>query len=243
MNGDLPPSDGFQSDQVIDVEEFAKSLRIVPAGHKYKIRVDKERYVVIKPTITGREILALAQKTPEECLLHQRLRGGQTRTIEPNDKVDLTGEGPERFMTMKREAQEGFTDHRRVFRLSTGDEAFLSEKCPGWEAISEGGSQWILIRDFQLPAGYLPASVELAVQLSSGYPDAALDMAYFYPAIQRVSGQDIPATGPHALDGRQWQRWSRHRTTANPWVPGEDSLATHIAYIESFLVDEFRKRP
>lgn len=242
MNAD-PKNQNASEPEVIDVEEYAKTGRPVPPGKKYKIRIDRAPYTVTMPKLTGRQILAEAGKTPETHLLHQRLRGGVTRTVEANDSVDLTGDGPERFMTMIRETQEGFAEGRRQFRLSTADESFLNSRFPGWEAVKEGDTQWVIIRNYVLPTGYSALTTNVAIQLVAGYPDAGLDMAYFTPALQRTGGQAIPAITPHTLDGRDWQRWSRHRTAANPWVPGEDSLATHLSYIEFFLAEECRRRP
>lgn len=228
---------------VVDLEEYAKTGRDVPRDRRYQIRIDRERFVVHHPSITGREILALAHKKPEDYLLHQRLRGGATRTIEADEKVDLTGKGPERFMTMKRETQEGFVQARRQFKLASSDDSFLTDQFPKWESVLEGGAQWIVIRDFVLPIGFNVPQTDLAIQLVAGYPDSALDMAYFSPDIQRTDGKPIPALSPHQFDGRVWQRWSRHRTGANPWTPGEDNLATHVSYVKYFLTEEFKKRP
>lgn len=229
--------------EIIDLEEYAKAGRDVPPGRQYQIRIDKERRTVQTPKITGREILALVNKTPETHFLHQRLRGGATRTIEADDVVDLTGPGPERFMTMKRETQEGLAEPRRQFQLTAADQAFLSGHFTRWEAVMEGSAQWIIIRDFALPAGFSVVKADVAIQLVAGYPDAALDMAYFNPGVARQDGKEIPALSPQPFDGGNWQRWSRHRTGANPWTPGEDNLATHITYVKFFLAEEFRKRP
>lgn len=229
--------------EIIELEEYAKANRPVPPDRRYRIRIDLDRFVVDRPTITGREILALVHKKPEDYILHQRLRGGAARTIEGGEKVDLTGPGPERFMTLKREAQEGFADGRRQFKLADADGASLAERFPKWEAVLDGTSQWVLIREFKLPPGYNVTEADLAIQLVAGYPDAALDMAYFSPALQRADGKEVPAISAHQLDGRNWQRWSRHRTGANPWVSGEDSLSTHVSYIQFFLAEEFKKRP
>lgn len=241
-------TDNAKQTEIIDIEEYAKKDREVPTGHHYKIRIDKESYVVETPTITGRKILALAGKTPEEYLLHQRLRGGGTRTIEAAEQVDLTGRGPERFMTMKRETQEGFTQEgpakvRRQFKLSATDEAFLTNHYSSWDAVLERDAQWILIRQFPVPQGYSATHPDLAIPLVAGYPEAPLDMAYFSPALSRIDGKEIPKLSPHTFDGQSWQRWSRHRTPANPWTVGEDDISTHISYISFFLAEEFRKRP
>lgn len=228
---------------LIDIEECAKAGKPVPRARRYQIRVDRERFIVEQPEITGREILRLAGKTPEEYLLHQRLRGGVTKSIEPDEVVDLTKPGPERFMTMKRETQEGFCEPRRAFRLPTADEAFLNAHYPGWEAVKDGKTQWVVVPDFPLPPGFNVGVATLAIDLVAGYPDAALDMAYFAPDLQRTDGKSIPALATRQFEGKPWQRWSRHRTNANKWIAGEDSVATHIAYIDSFLRAEFEKRP
>ena len=243
MSTESKPQNHGDHSEVIDLEEYAKTGRDVPPDRRYQIRIDRERFVVHRPSITGQDILALVNKTPEHYLLHQRLRGGATRTIEADEKVDLTGKGPERFMTMKRETQEGFVDARRQFKLAPPDDSFLTEEYPKWESILEGGAQWIVIRSFVLPSGFNVPQADLAIQLVAGYPDAALDMAYFNPDIQRIDGKAIPALSQQQFDARMWQRWSRHRTGANPWTPGEDNLSTHVSYVKYFLAEEFKKRP
>ncbi len=68
----------------------------------------------------------------------------------------------------------------------------------------------------------------------------ALDMMYVYPALMRTDGKPIGRVEVmQAIDGKQFQRWSRHRTNANPWVSGEDSLETHIYLVEDFFRSEF----
>ena len=44
-----------------------------------------------------------------------------------------------------------------------------------------------------------------------------------------------------AIDGKTYQRWSRHRTAQNPWKAGFDGLETHVYLIEDWLVREFEK--
>ncbi len=128
---------------------------------------------------------------------------------------------------------------RRQFRLPTADEAFLNSLGLQWEAISEAGVSWVIVRNYLLPPGFRHAVTDMAIRIISGYPDAALDMAYFYPWLEMPSGRAISRTeGRQALDGRKWQQWSRHRTGVNPWVPGEDNLQTHYEYVQSWLAAE-----
>lgn len=102
--------------ETIDIEEFAKAGRPVPHGCRYRIRIDRERFVVDEPCLTGAQILALVDKSPCEFMLSQKLRGGEVRKIGPDDKVDLTKPGVERFMTLPLDPTEG-SDHAAATRL------------------------------------------------------------------------------------------------------------------------------
>lgn len=94
-------------EEVIDIEVYSKAGKSVPPGRTYRIRIDKENYTVRQSVITGREILALAGRTPEEYNLYQHIRGSQTKTIDAGENVDLTTPGVERFTTMRRANTEG----------------------------------------------------------------------------------------------------------------------------------------
>jgi hypothetical protein len=132
---------------------------------------------------------------------------------------------------------------RRNFDVGDEDEAFLNQyECP-WEAVIDG-SPWILIHGFSVPKGYNHDKVTAAIRIESGYPQGQLDMVYFFPALKRSDGQPIGCSeAQQALDGKIFQRWSRHRTPENPWKPGFDNLGTHIFLIEEWLVREFEKCP
>lgn len=91
----------------VDVEQFVKEGKPVPRARRYRIRIDRESFVVSVPEMTGRAILALAGKTPEQYLLSQRLRGGVVRLVGPDETVSFLGPGVERFMTMPKDATEG----------------------------------------------------------------------------------------------------------------------------------------
>lgn len=130
---------------------------------------------------------------------------------------------------------------RRQFQLPRMDEDFLAARNLPWEAVVEGSTQWVVLHEFLLPPGYNVGKASVAVQIVAGYPVSPLDMAYFDPHLSRADGKAIAALSPHAFDGKQWQRWSRHRTDANPWTPDEDNFGTHVAYVETWLQDELKK--
>ncbi len=130
---------------------------------------------------------------------------------------------------------------RRQFDLLPEDEQFLNDYGLPWETVVDG-SQWVLIHDFPTYGPYDHATVTAAIRLETGYPNTALDMVYFSPSLARQDGIRINATEvQQPLDGKSFQRWSRHRTPQNPWKPGQDSVGTHIFLIEDWLQREFDK--
>lgn len=93
---------------IVDLEEFSKSGKHIPSGVCYKIRIDREKYLVDDECITGKELLELAGKLPiEKFQINQKLRGGLVKKIGYNEKVDLTTYGIERFMTLPLDQTEG----------------------------------------------------------------------------------------------------------------------------------------
>lgn len=135
-------------------------------------------------------------------------------------------------------------DLRRDFMLPPDDEAFLNGYgCP-WETIIAGQTRWVLLHEFWTRHdGYNVERTTAAIRIETGYPKTALDMVWFYPALTRKDGKPIGATqATETIDGKAFQRWSRHRTQANPWIVNEDSLASHIFLIEGWLLREFEMR-
>lgn len=223
-------------EEVVDLEEYAKAGKAPPRAKAYRIRIDKQQYVVHVPQLKGSEILALAGKTPDRFKLYQQVRGGgQPQPVKPEQVVDFTEPGIERFKTLPVDSTDGLAEPRRQFRLSEADEAFLDGLGLRWEAISYGGAKWIIVYDYALPVGYNVAKADLAVRIEPDYPTAQLDMAYFTPALSRSDGKSIKNLSPVSIDGRAFQQWSRHRTAGSTWRPGEDDLESHFLYIQSFL--------
>ncbi len=131
---------------------------------------------------------------------------------------------------------------RREFQLPAEDEEFLNTLGYPWETIVNGGQQWVLIHNFPTLGEYNHSEVTAAIRLESGYPLTALDMVYFFPALARKDGRQIGATNAtQKIEEKDFQRWSRHRTGANPWKPGVDNLGSHICLVEDWLLREFEK--
>lgn len=91
----------------VDLEAFVGEGRRPRARH-YWIRIDRVRHRVDVMQMTGRELLTLAGKTPpEQWMLSQKLRGGQSRKVGLDEVVDFTAPGVERFMTLPLDQTEG----------------------------------------------------------------------------------------------------------------------------------------
>jgi hypothetical protein len=131
---------------------------------------------------------------------------------------------------------------RRQFRLPSDDEEYLNACGFSWETVIDNQVQRVVIRSFPVPPGYNHSVVDLNIHIQSGYPDAQIDMAYFYPPVARNDGRPINKVHiTDNFDGKQWQGWSRHRTPANPWRPGIDCIGTHLALVEEWLKKELTK--
>lgn len=130
---------------------------------------------------------------------------------------------------------------RRQFDLLEEDAEYLDARGLHWETLREGNALWLLVHSWPVPSGYNVSEVSVALRLT-GYPSGALDMAWFSPALARTDGVPIRATSARTvIDGRSWQRWSRHRTAQNPWRPGVDGIPTHLALVEHWLEREFAR--
>jgi hypothetical protein len=73
----------------------------------FRIRIDRDDFEVPGPTITGRELLVLAGKTPiERYAVYSKVKG-TTERIDLDQVVDLTRPGLERFVTLPLDQTEG----------------------------------------------------------------------------------------------------------------------------------------
>jgi len=234
-----------QEEDPIELETFAKDGRPVPPGKRYRIRIDTARFVVESP-ITGRVVLALVGKSPNEWDLILKMRPQGQRPVGPDEPVDLTTPGVERFVTMKRQVMDGEEKQpRREVRLRPSDAEFLDSLGVPWEVIREGGVARVLVPGVVISRALRAVHphpdidrVSVALRLEGAYPDTQIDMAAFYPPLQRRDGRAIPNVSDVAVDGRVWQQWSRHRPDAAAWRPDVDGVDTHYAFILSWIERE-----
>lgn len=82
----------------------------------YKIQVDEISHPVNDPIVTGQQLLDLAGKRPsDQFLVYQVLSNGQMEGLRPDETVDLTRSGVERFLTYHSDRAFFFTlDGRKI---------------------------------------------------------------------------------------------------------------------------------
>lgn len=131
---------------------------------------------------------------------------------------------------------------RKQFQLPEEDVLFLESQALGWETLLDNNMNWVIIHDYPVSSGYNIEKTDIAIKIETGYPRAGLDMAYFYPPIIRNDGFPIRAICNQIIDGKQFQRWSRHRTPINPWREGVDDLSTHLSLVSYWFDEEFLKK-
>src|SRR5262245_22309043 len=92
----------------VEIETYGKKNVRPPKAKKYVIRIDKVKFTVDVPSMTGRQLLVLAGKTPpEKYSISQKLHGGQVKPVGLDESVDFTEPGVERFMTLPLDQTEG----------------------------------------------------------------------------------------------------------------------------------------
>ena len=224
---------------IIDHDDKPEAITV--PDHPFKVQIDKGFFEAPVPLMSGRELLELADKKPaDQFAIYLKVKGGQPQRIGLDEKIDLSKPGVERFVTLPLDQTEGFSG-RRDFILPQEDIEWLDRAPYPFELVAEGGVLRVVLYDFPIPSGYQQAHANLNVRIETGYPDSQIDMVYVYPALERADGKPIAAISSDNFDGKQWQRWSRHRTQANPWRPGVDNLATHFGLVEYWFARELKK--
>jgi hypothetical protein len=130
---------------------------------------------------------------------------------------------------------------RHEFDLPEGDREHLDARGLPWETLRVGEARWLLIYDYPIPPGYDQAKAVAALRIEPNYPDTQIDMVYFSPPLSRKDGKVPNNLSSEQIDGKSFQRWSRHRTGVNPWRAGLDDVANHLVLVNQWLEREFCK--
>ncbi len=208
------------------------------ARRTWFLDIQGERTKWDKQFVPVREAMAAAgaDLTKEYRILFKFV-GGQRETVQLSDTLDLGREGIERLWYRPRKVNNGEAagTTRRAFSLLDQDVEFLDGTGWGWQTLDEG-RRWLIVDSYPLPAGYNLDMCSIAMEVSSQYPTAEIDMFYCYPPLALSSGMALAACEHvETINGQQYQRWSRHRDASAPWVPGKDNVRTHFGLVEESL--------
>ena len=96
------------------------------------------------------------------------------------------------------------------------------------------GWTFLVVREYPLPLGLVPAAVELLVKLPPTFPDAAPDMFWLSPHIRTPSGVEPQGTSVETVLGAAWQRFSWH-LKPGAWRPGVSTLRDYMRCVRTRL--------
>lgn len=83
----------------------------------YDIRIDGQQFRILDPEPTGRYLLSLVNKTPDDFLLTLVIKGEPHRLVDPDETVDVSGPGIEDFDLVTKERYYSFRIDERSFSL------------------------------------------------------------------------------------------------------------------------------
>lgn len=172
------------------------------------------------------------------------VQGQPKQELTVDSVMDLGQPGVEKLRLVQRNVDNGLAgEPQRAFAVLPADVKHLDAVGLVWETvISEEGRRWLLVHDYPLPSGALPATATLALEIPASYPQAQIDMFYFLPFVHPAAGGEYPSTQIRAtIRGQVYQGWSRHRNAAAAWNPQWDNIATHLALVETALLAETEK--
>lgn len=168
------------------------------------------------------------------------VKRGKDEVISLDKTVCLSDPGVERFRARPKKVKDGYTGSESSLPIK--DITYLNNAFPkSWEFRRDGKHNLLYLKDFCLPEGFNIPKADMVIIIPDRYDSVPLDMAYFNPALSRADKKPIPRLTPASLGGVQFQRWSRHRTSENPWIIGVDCVQTHIELINFFLRKEVER--
>jgi hypothetical protein len=94
-----------------------------------------------------------------------------------------------------------------------------------------GNEIHLVIVDYPVPAGYDHGETDLLLRLPRQWPDGVPDMFWTAPHLKIAANGAWPNASGHLMDidGRKWQRWSRHYR--DRWRPGVDGLENLLVIV------------
>ncbi|MFV5516975.1 E2/UBC family protein [Acinetobacter gerneri] len=200
-----------------------------------KIKVDKAQIIVS-------EALALAGiQDGHNYQMFLKVQGEPKVEVQSGSIIDLSKPGVEKLRLIPREVNNGDVSLGQ-FEVLPKDGEYLKQVFGNFRTIIDQGRRWLVVENYELPDGYNHKKVTLAIEIPSLYPQAEIDMFYTYPRINLTNGLTPSCTDvDQIIEGKSYQRWSRHRSPLSQWNPVIDSVVTHFSLIEESLLREVQQ--
>ncbi|MBP2490930.1 hypothetical protein JOH50_006726 [Rhizobium leguminosarum] len=222
----------IRPDESVDLRHDGREQFITfKSDRSFRFVLDGRKFEWGLPFITGLQMKRLAGVDPNSYGVWLSQRVGDDKLIGNKEKVDLQGDGTERFFT----GIDTTTEGAGAVVLPPEDRAYLQEQGIAFEEVADGMTKAVVLKGWSLPAARFDVgAADILILLPPAYPDCAPDMFYLMPWVRLAASQRYPnaADQPHAFAGKTWQRWSRHN---NAWRPGVDGIWTMVRRIERAL--------
>jgi hypothetical protein len=152
--------------------------------HRIHIFINKKKFEIENPVQTGASLKNLAGIPLNDVLFLQRT--GEDEVI-PNDTKITLKDGD--HLHSQPPADYGLGASLVATAGIPAERAALHAEGGGW--------QFLVISDCELPKGFEPNPVELLIKLPPGFPDAAPDMFWVFPAVALPDSETCSTVGPH----------------------------------------------
>lgn len=176
--------------------------------------IDKKKYGLDNPVQTGAGLKNLAGIPLSDALFLQQ---PHEDLVIANDVTVTLKNGD--HLHSQPAADYGFDPIMLAEAGLASDRTRLLAQPAGWS--------FLVVSDYELPAGFHPARVQLLIKLPPTFPDAAPDMFWVHPAVKAPNGSLPRSTSTEVLLGRDWQRFSWH-LKAGAWKPGISTLRDYL---------------
>lgn len=195
------------------------------------------------PKIGVREALLKAGFDPDKDWIIVLRDADGKHQLGIDDEIDLSKDGIEKLRLTPREINNGdnalVTEAELAFALLPSDDEGFRRRGFKPRRVVEGGRRWLIFDVYPLPKGLSPRAVAIALEIPPSYPRAEIDMFYCHPAVGRDDGGAIPQTeARETIEGRTYQRWSRHRGAQSRWDAKTDTVLTHLTLVDGALAVE-----
>lgn len=115
--------------------------------------------------------------------------------------------------------------------LPTADVEILNDRSLRANAKIVGNEIHLVISNYPVGTGYDHAETDLLLRLPRQWPDGTPDMFWTAPHLKVAATGAWPTASAKimSIDGREWQRWSRHYR--DRWRPGVDGLENLLTIV------------